>query len=301
MNATDLLLLALDPARILQAQGLTADPWQREFLLSQARNILLNCCRGAGKSRTTSALALHTALFRPNSLTLLVSRSLRQSSELFRYVKQNYSAIGRPLKTLKQSQTQLELGNGSRIVSLPGREETIRSFQGVHLLVLDEAARIPDDLYASVSPMTGVSNGRTVCLSTPFGQRGFFWREWCNDSAGWVRFRIPWQSCPRLSAEHIAEESRKFGASWIAQEYGCSFTALAGLVYPNFEVCYANQWTPTGSGQLVGGIDWGWRNPFAALWGQFDQDDVLWIRDERRICGETLPLYQQRRCPAEAG
>ena len=68
MNVTALFALALDPARILTAQGLTPDPWQREVLLSTARDILLNCSRGAGKSRVTSALALHTALFRPRSL-----------------------------------------------------------------------------------------------------------------------------------------------------------------------------------------------------------------------------------------
>src|SRR5438093_3863268 len=124
MNVTALFALALDPARILTAQGLTPDPWQREVLFSTAREILLNCSRGAGKSRVTSALALHTALFRPRSLVLLVSRSLRQSTELFRYVKQGYRALGRPLGTLKETTTQLELVNGSRVVSLPGKEET---------------------------------------------------------------------------------------------------------------------------------------------------------------------------------
>src|SRR5262249_6283072 len=31
----------------------------------------------------------------------------------------------------------------------------------------------------------------------------------------------------------------------------------------------------------VGGIDFGWRNPFAAVWGVLDHDDVLWITHER--------------------
>ena len=51
------------------------------------------------------SLALHTALLQKRSLTLLVSCSLRQSSELFRYVKQNYKALGRPLKTVKENDT----------------------------------------------------------------------------------------------------------------------------------------------------------------------------------------------------
>src|SRR5262249_39549624 len=186
---------------LLAAQGLTPAPWQRELLLSADRYLLINCTRGAGKSRATSAVALHQALFTPRSLVLLVSRSQRQAGELFRYVKQGWYALGRPLPARKETATQLELANGSRVVSLPGKAANIRRYPGLHLLILDEAARIPDELYAWVSPMTGVSGGRTMLLSTPFGQRGFFWREWTDPSGPWKRFRIPWQDCPRHNAD----------------------------------------------------------------------------------------------------
>ena len=141
------------------------------------------------------------------------------------------------MPAVKDNECQLELANGSRLVALPGREETIRSFQGVSLLILDEAARVPDTLFSSLSPMTGVSGGRTICLSTPFGQRGFFWREWHNPNVPWTRFRVLWHECPRLTPAFIDNERRKFGESWIRQEYECSFEAREGLVYPEFEQC----------------------------------------------------------------
>lgn len=75
------------PCQILQAQGIIADPWQHELLLSPAPRILLNCCRRAGKSRVTSALALHTALFQPKALVLLISRAQRQAMELDRLLR----------------------------------------------------------------------------------------------------------------------------------------------------------------------------------------------------------------------
>ena len=50
-------------------------------------------------------------------------------------------------------------------VKMPGREETVRSFSGVDLLILDEASRVPDDLYRSVRPMLAVSQGRLLALS----------------------------------------------------------------------------------------------------------------------------------------
>src|SRR5690349_6890079 len=94
--------LALDPSLVLRAQGLAPDPWQRDLLLREDDEVDLNCCRGAGKSRVTSAKALHDALFRPRSLTLLLSRSQRQSGELFRYVKQGFEALGRPVPAVKE-------------------------------------------------------------------------------------------------------------------------------------------------------------------------------------------------------
>ena len=46
-------------------------------------------------------------------------------------------------------------------------------------------------------------------------------------------------------------------------------------------------WTqPPRSG--VGGIDFGYRNPFAALWGHTDGDGVLWITGERYACKQTI-------------
>jgi hypothetical protein len=286
--------LALDPSRILAAQGCTPDPWQRQLLLSNADSILLNCSRGAGKSRTTSVLALHTALFRRKSLVLLISRSQRQAAELFRYVKQGYRAISRPLDAVRETQSQLEFENGSRIVCLPGREETIRSFQGVNLLVLDESGRIPDDLYASVCPMLGVSRGRIICLSTPFGQRGWWHAEWHNPNANWQRFQVPWNQCPRLTADFIERERRKFGDAWIAQEYECSFTAMEGLVYPKFHEQTLQGPAPDSTGgRWFGGIDWGFRNPFAAVWG-FVKDDVLYLESEIYARETPLPTLAQQ-------
>jgi hypothetical protein len=271
--------LSLDPSLILRAQGLDPDPWQRQFLLCADRQVLLNCCRQSGKSTATAARALHTALFLPRSLVLLLSPTQRQSAELFRKLRDAYDALGRPLPAVAdaRSQSRLELANGSRVVGLPGKEGTIRGFSRVALLLIDEAAKVHDDLYRSVRPMLAVSHGRIVCLSTPFGQRGFFWREWFSDNP-WRRFRVTWRDCPRITADFIDDETRSLGKSWVDQEYNCLFTALEGLVYPDFETCLADAPTTRPAGvRYVGGIDWGFNNPFAAVWGYLDHDDVLWI------------------------
>jgi len=273
------IALALDPTRILRALGLTADPWQRDLLLAPDRQVLLNCSRQSGKSTVVAALALHTALFTHGGLVLLLSPSQRQSTEIFRKVIDAYNALRCPLPAERQTELQLELSNGSRVICLPGREETVRSYGGVSLLVIDEAARVPDDLYRSVRPMLAVSQGRLVALSTPFGRRGFFHDEW-HGTGPWKRVRITWHDCPRISESFLAEERRALGGNWVRQEYECEFTALEGLVYPDFPSALVRG-GELPAGREVGGIDWGWRNPFAAVWGVLDAADVLWIGHER--------------------
>ncbi len=284
MNHANALALLLDPSIILRAQGLTPDPWQRELLLSREPYLLLNCSRQSGKSTTVAAAALHQLLAEPGSLVLLVAPAERQSRELFRKVMDAFLGLEQPIPATISNQNALELSNGSRLVALPGREETIRSFSGVDLLILDEASRVPDDLYRSVRPMLAVSQGRLLALSTPFGQRGWFYEEWIG-SGSWRRTHIPWTQCPRIRPEFIAEEMRALGQGWVDQEYNGLFTALEGLVFPEFDMAILKPQDERSDscGSFVGGIDFGWHNPFAAVWGVLDHDDVLWILNERYL------------------
>jgi hypothetical protein len=82
-------------------------------------------------------------------------------------------------------------------VSLPCKEETIRGYSNISLLIIDEAARVPDDVFRAVSPMLAVSGGRLICLSTPYGKRGFFYDAWARGGADWHRIEIPAQRIAR--------------------------------------------------------------------------------------------------------
>lgn len=214
--------LALDPVALAERAGIEPDPWQAEVLRSTASRLLLNCSRQSGKSTVTAILAVHTALYEPGALVLLLSPSLRQSQELFRKALGVYRASGAPIPSDAESGLRLELESGSRILSLPGKEATIRGYSGVRLLVVDEAARCPTDLYFAVRPMLAVSRGRLVALSTPFGARGWWYEAWRGDD-DWHRVEVPATECPRISAAFLAEEKRSMGEWWFRQEYGVEF------------------------------------------------------------------------------
>jgi hypothetical protein len=217
------LATALDPVILWQRAGIEPDPWQADVLRSAAPRLLLNCARQTGKSATVATLADHTALYRPDSLILLLSPGERQSKELFKKCAGVYRTLGRPVPAETENKLELELVNGSRLVALPGNEGTIRGFSGAVLLIVDEAARVPDDLYRTVRPMLAVSGGRLVALSTPFGTRGWWWDAWAHGGDTWQRVEVPATACPRISAAFLAEERRALGEWWFNQEYLCMF------------------------------------------------------------------------------
>ncbi len=133
-----------------------------------------------------------------------------------------------------------EFPNGSRIVALPGADEgTIRGYASVRLLIIDEAARVPDGLYRAVRPMLAVSGGRLVALSTPFGKRGWWHQEWTEGGAGWERVQITADQCPRISAEFLEAERRSMPQSWFRQEYFCQFSEAEGAVFSYADVMAA--------------------------------------------------------------
>src|SRR4051812_8850714 len=134
----------LDPSLLMEDLGFDPDPWQRDYLRATDPRLLVLAFRQAGKSQATAALALHSALFHPGSLTVIVSRSQRQSNELFRKVTSAWKALGRPRGAAEENATTLTLGNDSRIVSLPPNPDTIVGFSDPRLVVLDEGARIAD-------------------------------------------------------------------------------------------------------------------------------------------------------------
>jgi hypothetical protein len=102
--------------------GLEPDPWQAEVLEGGHPRLLLNCCRQSGKSTVFALLALCEALYISFTWVLLVSRSMRQSRELFRRITNFYARLNWPMKRC-QTVEDLELTNQSRIVSLPCKEE----------------------------------------------------------------------------------------------------------------------------------------------------------------------------------
>jgi hypothetical protein len=165
------------PVEFAVSLGIIPDEWQVEVLASEHPRKILCCGRQTGKSTVGAVLAVHKALTQPGSTVLVVAPGERQAKLLFSKAASLYRQAGYPLPAHSERRTGLELSNGSIIEALPAVERTTRGYS-VDLLVVDEAAAVPDMDYHGILPALIATQGEQVLLSTPRGKRGFFWEIW---------------------------------------------------------------------------------------------------------------------------
>ena len=206
------LAAALDPVAFAQRSGFEAEPWQAGVLRSTSRRSLLACARQVGKTTTVSHKAGHLAIYRPGSLVLIVSKAQRQSNEMLRKCRGVLVRSGATGRLVRESESELELDNGSRIVSLPGTDTTTRGFSDVKLLVIDEGAYVPEDVFYGVLPMVA-SDGVLMALSSPNGQTGWFFELWEQPGSGWEKHRVSVRESAQWDAQRI-EEARAAMPAW---------------------------------------------------------------------------------------
>ena len=210
--------------------GLTLDPWQRDVLLSAAPRLLLNATRQSGKSTVAALKAAWTV--QQGGLAVVVSRSLRQSGFLFRKLTRHLVASDAAFR--RETMTEVELVSGGLAVSLPGdRPAMLRGLslrhEGPAVLIVDEASRVRDELWATISPMLAAAPAaQQILLSTPAGASGEFHRAWSSDE-DWERVQITADQCPRISG--VAAERIRLGDALYRQEYFGAFVSAPGSVF----------------------------------------------------------------------
>jgi phage FluMu gp28-like protein len=204
--------------------GFAPDAKQVEILNTSAKRGILNCSRQWGKSTVTAAKAVHRAYTRAGSLVLVASPSERQSAEFLRKASGMLRRLGIAARGDGDNAVSLLFPNGSRIVGLPGTEATVRGFSAVSLILIDEASRVADEMYAALRPMLAVGNGDLWMMSTPCGQRGFFYEIWQSGDAEWMRVSATAAECPRIAPEFLEKERREMMEADFSQEYMCCFT-----------------------------------------------------------------------------
>jgi hypothetical protein len=204
--------------------GLDADEQQSAILRSTAKRGILNCTRQWGKTTVSVAKAVHRVFTVPKSLVVVASPGARQSGEWMKKATEMLERLNIPKRGDGYNKISLLLPNGSRIVGLPEVEAKVRGFSALSMLVIDEAARVSDEMYRALRPMLSVGNGDLWMMSTPFGKQGFFYETWEHGGPhGWMRVRVPATECTRISKEFLEEQRSEMGMDSFRQEHMCEF------------------------------------------------------------------------------
>jgi hypothetical protein len=217
------------PVEFAMSLGIEPGPWQIEVLASEHPRKILCCGRQTGKSTVAAILAVHKALTEPGSTVLVVAAGERQAKLLFSKAKRLYEQAGHPLRARSERMTGLELSNGSIIEALPAVERTTRGYS-VDLLIVDEAAGVPDEDYHGILPALIATRGGQVLLSTPRGKRGFFYEIWHSDD-GWQRMMVRSDEVERIRDEDLEVFRQTMPEQYFEQEFFCEFLDTDGALF----------------------------------------------------------------------
>jgi hypothetical protein len=217
------------PVEFAISLGIEPDEWQVEVLASDHPRKILCCGRQTGKSTVGAVLAAHKALSQPGSVVLVVAPGERQAKLLFSKALSLYRQAGYPLPAHSERRTGLELSNGSVVEALPAVERTMRGFS-VDLLVVDEAAAVPDEDYFGILPSLIATQGEQVLLSTPRGKRGFFHEIWHSDE-DWQRMMVRSDEVGRIRPEDLEVFRSTMPEQFFQQEFYCEWLDTEGSLF----------------------------------------------------------------------
>lgn len=282
------MLKLLSPVHFWRAVERPPYDYQIRFVREEGRRVVIKAARQTGKSTAAAIKALHTALL-PHKTVLIVSPSLRQSVEIFKRIKSYVVKAG--ITPRRETQTELELENGSRIVSLPASEHTIRGYTA-HMLIVDEAAFVPDELFDAIIPSLAATNGTLILLSTPFGKEGFFYHAWLDPAFSHHEFSAA--ECPHYSKEFLAAERERMSDLAFRQEYLAEFVDDAAAVFPHSLVMSSIAEPHPDEGPLFCGVDLAKhvdRTVFCVVKALHDGLYVVHVESHQR---EPYPLIAQK-------
>jgi Terminase large subunit, T4likevirus-type, N-terminal len=211
----------IDPALWVQ-QVVGRDPaaWQQQFLRAcRGASILALTARQVGKTTTAAWAIAHHMMHYPNSLSVVVCPAQRQSGEAVRRVRETLIAAQAEFNT--DNTYGLELTNRSRVLALPGSDDSIRGLSVDGWIIADEAARLSSDLIAAVRPMRARHpQTRLAMLSTAWSRTDPFWQAWDSANDDWMRLQVTVDcpDCP-LSPQHLAQEKAALSEDDYKREY----------------------------------------------------------------------------------
>ena len=210
------------------------DPYeyQEKFLKSDTKRIAFRSGRQIGKTTMCAVKALYKAYTYTSQEILILAPVQRQASLMFWQIKQ-FIAQNEDIKecVIRETMTQIYFENGSRLHCIPGGHTGagIRGFSP-NLIIVDEAAWLPEEVFVAIEPSLAVTDGDMVLVSTPYGKRGFFFESFSDDE--YDTYHVRSSECPRITEKFLKSKKNRMTKNDYLQEYEGEFIAESDVMFP---------------------------------------------------------------------
>ncbi len=248
--------------------GWRPHPGQQAFLSSRASVRVLACGRRWGKTEVIAAEIACTLLSDAPRAVLLVAPSQEQAMLGFERTLEFLQRAGvRPMVRRTPAPT-LTLGGSRLWARAAARGGMFLRGRKAHLIVVDEAAYVPEAVIAEVLvPMLADTGGRLALISTPRG-KNYFYRYYLQGQEDGVRvwsLRSPSWHNPLLSPTVLQMQASMMTARQYQIEYGAQFLDAEGQVFRTEWVDRALLLRLPDEGLTVAGVDWARYRDYTAL------------------------------------
>ncbi len=239
VNEQDLLSPVLFAMNVL---GIIPLRYQADFLEDDYKSILFVGGRQIGKSTMLAIKALWNAFVKPKEDILILAPTMKQSKIVYDRIMemiQRNEFISKHVVRFNLEETRFDNGSSIRSLTTGKTGENIRGYSAT-MIFFDEAAEIPDRVFATVEPAMAVKGRQLIISGTPKGARGYFYSNFIQNTSTkrWHIYRVKSKESPLVSKEYLEEQKRIRTDAEYKQEFETEFIDEVGLFYP-YDLVYA--------------------------------------------------------------
>ena len=241
--------------------------WAMVENLDSSRFCVHIAARRTGKSYAAAILAF-AKLLEPGQQVMVVAPNFSLSSIIWDYVTDLIRLLDIEVDKFNQKDKVVKLINGSvfRLLSANNRDSLVG--RAANLLIVDEAAIIPNDEYFTRDLRPALStftDSRCLWISTPRGKGNYlytyFLRGDDSEYPDWTSSIHTWRSNPLLSESEVDEARRTITKALYLQEYECEWTTTESQIYLDLdEEKHVGDYVGERFAEVIGGLDVGYRD-----------------------------------------
>jgi|TARA_R110002153_G_scaffold3244_12_gene15837 PBSX family phage terminase large subunit len=243
--------------------------------------------RRTGKSYGAAILAF-AKLLEPGQQVMVVAPNFSLSSIIWDYVTDLIKQMELEVDKFNQKDKVVKLVNGSifRLLSANNRDSLVG--RAANLLIVDEAAIIPNDEYFTRDLRPALStfkDSRCLWISTPRGKANYLYSYFLRGEDAefdeWGSAKFTWRANPMLSSKDVDEAKRSMTRALYMQEYECEWTTTESQIFDAIdEDKHLIDCEELVFSEVIAGLDVGYRDENVFVVIGVSRDDKYYILDE---------------------